>query len=175
MNFTLKQKDDDFCLIHTNTNIINYAKKMVNVNLMSICLPESEVKSLNGNVSCFTSGERKWLNEEYWDYRRNDPIVPLNLLKPEKCEYTHLMDETKLCAGIQDHKTGNIKAYKGNLESNYGAALFCYDLKNKTPVLVGIAAKNHLSPQPNNPGIYTDVFKIKSKIQKQFCKYNDNV
>ena len=63
---------------------------------------------------------------------------------------------------------GKIKGFKGRI--NFGSALICYeedDVLQTKPILTGIASRQFWSPNHDSPGMYTNIFKMKSLIQQK--------
>ena len=67
-------KDDKFCLLHINENIIERAKIIANLDLMPVCLPSVEIEH---GSACFTTSMS--------GYMKREKNIHLNLFKPETC------------------------------------------------------------------------------------------
>ena len=67
-------KDDNFCLLHINDNIIERAKVIANLRLMPVCLPSVEVEH---GSDCFTTSMP--------GYMQREKNIHLTLFKQDKC------------------------------------------------------------------------------------------
>ena len=126
---------------------------------MPVCLPSSDIEH---GSACYTTQMPGILKRE--------KKVSLNLFEPEKCSTPkYKIDENDICAGYPT-STGDIQGYQG--EINFGAALICFKSNDLTrPILTGIASRKDLSPNKDEPGIYTNIYRIKSSIQAQLGKF----
>ena len=134
--------------------------KINNVLLKAICLPEQE--SLPGS-SCFTSGLNK-----------NSKIinaVPLNLFSHSFCDehsvYSNFgmtVNMNQLCAGLPSN-TNQTAPFSGEYEEDFGGPLICLNKTEQKPIFTGVSSFNSLSTRNGEPGIYTNIFKIKGWIQ----------
>ena len=149
-------------MLHIEKDIIRFAKYKANLELMPVCLPSSDIEH---GSACYTTQMPGFLKRE----RK----ISLNLFESEKCSIPkYNIDENDICAGFPT-SSGDIQGYQG--EINFGAALICFKSNDLTrPILTGISSRKDLSPNKDKPGIYTNIFRIKSLIQGQLGKFLTN-
>ena len=153
-------KNDKFCLLYIEKDIIRHAKIYAQLDLMPVCLPSVDIEH---GSACFTTRMPGYLKRE--------KKISLNIFSPNKCSKNkdEPLDEYDICAGFPD-KTGAYQSYQE--EINFGAALFCYKSADSTiPILTGLASRKDLSPKNDKPGIFTNIYKIKSEIQAQLGNF----
>ena len=155
-------------MLYIEKDIISHGKYRFNppVHFMPICLPSmpiSDIIDQRDRPGCFTTRMPGDLKSE--------KTVSLYVFSKDECSKNkdESLDEYDICAGFPDDN-GDYQSYQDQI--NYGAALICYKSNDdKTLILTGIASRKDLSPRNNKPGVFTNIYKIKSEIQKQLSEF----